>query len=415
MLAPSSPSGPPTPDLGVQLCRSYDEHPRFRSAQPPWVVDTEVLDAFDDAIAFVRARPGTLTGAQFTDWSDRCRVSLSAIFDFLSDQARDPLEQRFVAELHAECRRLLDENLALYARPRSGRGIALSDRLVQDRAMQLDRDAHFLAALPRPVVEEILHIGAQDLDTFRRRASLGQCTRNDLSVNAGPSVVQIARRLNTAFDALGILDAVGGYMGRRTIVGGVALELSVPQAQWWANSFDDLVRAPATLYAHVDESIAFPKAIVYLSDVGPRNGPTSCYPQAFESLHLRPLQEMVGRVIANVGNSEQSPLKAHYAKAYHQSMSSEPFRRHFMRLPRELRFNSHFGWDVLPDSAVEHALIAREQVVSGTAGSFIVFDGAKLLHRGGMVEDGERIALQVVFAPSTISTRLASTLRAARA
>ena len=30
-------------------------------------------------------------------------------------------------------------------------------------------------------------------------------------------------------------------------------------------------------------------------------------------------------------------------------------------------------------------------------GTFIVFDGAKLLHRGGLLEEGIRVVLQVVF------------------
>jgi len=37
--------------------------------------------------------------------------------------------------------------------------------------------------------------------------------------------------------------------------------------------------------------------------------------------------------------------------------------------------------------------------MTGPAGTFIVFDGARLLHRGGLIELGERIALQVVFFP----------------
>jgi hypothetical protein len=37
--------------------------------------------------------------------------------------------------------------------------------------------------------------------------------------------------------------------------------------------------------------------------------------------------------------------------------------------------------------------------MTGPPGKFIVFDGSQLLHRGGLIEAGERIALQVVFYP----------------
>jgi hypothetical protein len=68
-----------------------------------------------------------------------------------------------------------------------------------------------------------------------------------------------------------------------------------------------------------------------------------------------------------------------------------------MSLPRELRFNSHFGWDVIPGSELESRMKSEELVMTGSAGKFIVFDGSQLLHRGGLIESGERIALQVVF------------------
>jgi len=413
VLAPVTASSRPTEGLGDQLQRSYDQHPRFRFAADAWELEPERLAAFDAAVAFVRDRRGALTRPQFAAWSRRCESALAAVFESLAGQAADALEARFVAELHAECRRVLAEDLAHYVQPLSARGVALADPAVQEHALRMDRNACFFGRLPADAVEDILRLGAADVAIFRERAAQGRCTRDDLGVNAGPSVRQIARRLNAAFHALGVLDAVGAYIGRRMIVGGVSLELSVPQARWWANAFDGLARPPATLYAHLDESIGYPKSIVYLTDVALQNGPTSCYPRAYRDLQLGLLQEMIGRVLANVGNDPASPLKAHYAKAYHQSMTSEPFRRHFMRLPPELRFNSHFGWDVLPDSAAEHALRAREDVILGPAGTFIAFDGARLLHRGGMVEQRDRIALQVVFAASTLKSRVAGRVRRA--
>jgi hypothetical protein len=72
-----------------------------------------------------------------------------------------------------------------------------------------------------------------------------------------------------------------------------------------------------------------------------------------------------------------------------------------MSLPRELRFNSHFGWDVMPGGELESRMKAEEIVMTGPAGKFIVFDGSQLLHRGGLIEAGERVVLQVVFYPGS--------------
>lgn len=76
-----------------------------------------------------------------------------------------------------------------------------------------------------------------------------------------------------------------------------------------------------------------------------------------------------------------------------------------MRLPESLRFNSHLGWDVLPGSELENQLAENERKMTGPAGTFIAFDGARLLHRGGLMQQGKRVALQVVFSDLTFTER----------
>ncbi|MCU1281524.1 MAG: methyltransferase, FkbM family domain protein, partial [bacterium] len=166
-------------------------------------------------------------------------------------------------------------------------------------------------------------------------------------------------------------------------------------------------------YAHTDEGLDYPKSILYLTDVGDSNGPMAVYPHCEERLRLNPLQKLVGRVVGSVGARRESSLFTLYNRSEaHQGFSSEAFRRHFSKLPRELKYNSHFGWDVVPDSALEESLVRAEVPIRGPAGTFAVFDGARLLHRGGMVAEGERIALQVIFSEpaslfSQVSDRLA--------
>jgi hypothetical protein len=70
-----------------------------------------------------------------------------------------------------------------------------------------------------------------------------------------------------------------------------------------------------------------------------------------------------------------------------------------MLLPETLRFNSHFGWDILSGSQLEDVIADSEEVMLGDSGKFVVFDGSRLLHRGGLIEEGERLVLQVIFWP----------------
>jgi hypothetical protein len=271
---------------------------------------------------------------------------------------------------------------------------------------------HYFGCLPNAAVGEINDLAQADLARFRANAAAGRMTREDLSINEGKTVSAIVKILNREFGTLGVLDIVSAYNGHKTKVGGLALELSVPTSTWWRNTISDLSRPPHTMYAHLDEAIAVPKSIVYLTDVSEKNGPTGCYPGAYESLRLNPLQEIIGRVVGIVGSKLGSPLKDYYGKQYHQSVNAENFRRHLMRLPESLRFNSHMGWDVLPDSDLESHLANVEQKMTGPAGTFIVFDGARLLHRGGLIEQGERIALQVVFSkPTSIAQRITNRIK----
>jgi hypothetical protein len=61
--------------------------------------------------------------------------------------------------------------------------------------------------------------------------------------------------------------------------------------------------------------------------------------------------------------------------------------------------SSHFGWDILPGSDLEANLAQSEIAMTGGPGKTIVFDGSRLLHRGGLITEGDRLVLQVVFYP----------------
>jgi len=192
------------------------------------------------------------------------------------------------------------------------------------------------------------------------------------------------------------------------------LELSYEGSTWWKDAIGN-ERPPKTMYAHLDESVFAPKSIVYLSDVKSENGPTTLFPAAYQEMGNNPLQDIIGRVVGRVGNKDGTRLSELYRKSYHQSAGSPDFRRHFMMLPESLRFNSHLGWEVLPGSELEKSLAEREIEMLGPAGTFIVFDGSNLLHRGGLIQQGERIVLQVVFYPGTRwSHRLKLALRLLR-
>jgi len=393
-------------DLKTDMERSYREHPAFSFEAPSWVVSADRLISFNEVYETARRIGATLDRRSLAALRQAALQALDGIFSDLQAQTSEEYERYFLQELKEVCVRIFDEELAWYAKSPKAGFVDLTDGHARQNAARLLSDRYFFGGLPQAVVAELRDLAERELGQFRANAVAGRLTREDLSVNTGATVSAIRNVLNREFGAQGVLDAVSAYTGRKTRVVGLALELSVPQATWWKNAIQGLERSPKTLYAHLDEGISYPKSIVYLSDVTEQNGPTGCYPGAYEAMQLNPLQEMIGRVVGTVGARPESPLKDYFAKQYHQSVNSENFRRHFMRLPECLRFNSHMGWDVLPGSALEKYLVASERKMTGSAGTFIVFDGAHLLHRGGLMQEGERVALQVIFSDMTFTQRV---------
>lgn len=397
--------------LTTLMEKSYRDHPAFTFALPDWELPAERLSFFDEAYGAARQFSSVLSVASRAALQREMELALIDIFASLGLQATDEYEIHFLNELKSACLRLLNEELAWYARRPQAGFADLTDVHTQQSAIGMHRDKYFFGRLPSAAVTELRNLAGEELGRFRANAAAGKLKREDLSANSGPTIRAIRAVLNREFKALGVLDAVSAFTGRKTQVIGLALELSVPPATWWKNAIPGLERPPQTLYAHLDETISCPKSIVYLSDVTEHNGPTGCYPGAYEALQFNPLQEIIGRVVGTVGARTDSPLRDFYAKQYHQSANSENFRRHFMRLPECLRFNSHMGWDVLPGSELESQLAAGERKMIGPAGTFIAFDGARLLHRGGLMQDGERLALQVIFSDLTFAERAVAKMK----
>jgi hypothetical protein len=329
--------------------------------------------------------------------------SLNRIFRTLDQQTENDLERRFLQELFDDLEAMVSHHLDFY----SQRGIPRSYEQ-SERATRLGADGYYVTEISEQALNSIRRHAEPLLARLRSNASEGRVTRTDLSVNSGRVIRRIVRLLNREFRRSGVLGDLQHLLRGRPRVVGLALELSVSGSTWWQLPIASS-EWPKTLYAHVDRAIDAPKSIVYLTDVGPENGPTSCYPSAYQQVAKNPLQDLVGRCLETIGRDADSPLHAYYQLAG-QPLQNERFRGHFMRLPPELRFNSHFGWDVVPRSPLEDFLAATEFQVLGPAGTALVFDGAQLLHRGGLISEGERVVLQVVFGDPTLGQRVGKVL-----
>lgn len=370
-----------------KILDNYRNHPKFDFGSSELAISTDLIRQFSAEYGDARS---PISQESFR----KAEATAGAIFHQLLEQTSDDLFVEFLEELQSEVERLMKSDLEFRSKIRS------ESTSTDGSADLLRAQNYFFGRISSDAVNEILAIGAKSLSKFRENARMGRLKRSDLSINSGPVVGRIARIIDREFKKQGIFSDVSQFVGIDYGFTGLSLELSYEGSTWWRDAIGN-EQPPRTMYAHLDESIFAPKSIVYLSEVKSENGPTTLFPSAYQEMGNNPLQDIIGRVIGRVGSREGSRLAEHYRKTYHQTAGSREFRRHFMMLPEELRFNSHLGWDVMPGSDLEGDLAEREVEMLGPAGTFIVFDGSNLLHRGGLIREGERVVLQVVFYPGT--------------
>jgi len=221
----------------------------------------------------------------------------------------------------------------------------------------------------------------------------GNIRREDLTIDRGLSIYLATILLDIDFKVSGIFSKLKKMTGENMSVVGCGIELSTHKSKWWLLS--DKKNTPKTTYLHLDEGIGNPKAITYLTRVNKKNGPFSVIKNQDNIFKINYIQSLIGRAIGQVGK-ENSNIKNQFDHKYHQTFGCKYFKDLFELLPSIVKFNSHFGFDVIPNSSLEEKLIQNEIVFTGEPGKTIVFDGSSVLHRGGLMVEGERLALQIV-------------------
>jgi len=371
----------------------YSQHPVFETSQKAWNCSEELLSEFSNEYEH-------LQNGIIRDESILQSIAAQIRMELLS-QTENLTERQFVEEVFLDVEKQLSDQVYFYKKKsrhlKKVKSLDLKQRELQQKGF-------YVTSLSKSAMKKISSITSSSLSRLQHNAEIGKRERQDLSVNSGIAILRVVRALNRDFKKAGVLKSLDSISSGKFKVVGVAFELSVAGSTWWQPRFDSTA-PPKTLYAHVDRQVDAPKAIVYLTDVGVDNGPTSCYPDAYKNLNINGLQDFIGRSWENIGRSPSSPLSEMYNFSG-PVMDSEAFRNHFMRLPESLRFNSHFGWDVAPNSELEDYLVSREFHVLGPAGTTLVFDGARLLHRGGLITSDQRVVLQVVFGHVTLRQKM---------
>jgi ectoine hydroxylase-related dioxygenase (phytanoyl-CoA dioxygenase family) len=178
----------------------------------------------------------------------------------------------------------------------------------------------------------------------------------------------------------GVFETATAYLGRKAQLIDVNPQINDVSDSFWRDIFPDanLGSLPPTAYCHRDASGGDLKAIIYMTDVSERNGPFS-YVVGSNRMRISRLDDLICEANDSNGLAATDPRA----------------RALFAALPKKLRQKGSFGNDLIPDSPLGREIGQGLWAVKAGKGSIVLFD-TKGIHRGGMVEDGERRVITCV-------------------
>lgn len=187
-------------------------------------------------------------------------------------------------------------------------------------------------------------------------------------------------QIETALAESGTMAAASGYLGRPARLIDVNPQINDASDGFWREVFPDTGRTeiPATAYCHRDASGGDLKAIFYMTDVGERNGPFS-YVIGSNRMSVSRIDDLICEANDSNGLAATDPRA----------------RGLFAALPRKLRQKCSFGNDLTEGSELGREIQAGLWAIKAPKGSIVLFD-TKGVHRGGMVEQGERRVITCV-------------------
>jgi hypothetical protein len=266
---------------------------------------------------------------------------------------------------------------------------------------ELHTNKYFVNEIEKNLVEEIKKILSKELNNLINKEKNNLISRSDLTCSGGLKIRRVINLLNNYLSKNGHLDLVSNYLGYKSNINGLALELSSSKSNWWKHKKDN--SQPKTLAVHLDKEFTCVKSILYLSDVKLNNGPFTVYPKIYENLKLNIFQDILGRIILETAtNTKNEKLKKYLdIKENSQPFLSENLQKIYSKLPEIVSFNSHFGWELKSGSELEKEIINNRNIIFGNSGTMITFDGSRLLHSGGLVKEESRLALQIIYSKET--------------
>jgi hypothetical protein len=206
----------------------------------------------------------------------------------------------------------------------------------------------------------------------------------------------LARAIESAMQRAGVFDVLSEFKKNKMGIMGTGLEYSRAGQVWYRGLYSDFGLPDSPFkYLHVDEADHLPKAMIYATSVSEETGPTHVVPES----NCWDRSEFLFTMHKGLDRITMDRYGKHYLGPRYRLISRDSdLRRVFMSLPKAFQGSSHMGDDILPGSEWAKELASREiKFVSENRQKSMVFNGCRVLHRGSVVQSGERLALQVIF------------------
>lgn len=192
-------------------------------------------------------------------------------------------------------------------------------------------------------------------------------------------------------------EGISAYAGYPLELSGYALTYSHPDENWFRQCYVDIgLEAPRTVQMHFDEENTSAKSMLYLNDIESDNGPFSYVPRGDASAPSR--SQLSFFKYLDFANSDFAAAQGVSGGSYNRPLfKSAQLRPHFGRLPSELQGSACLGDDILEGTPLSKFLLENERQITTSVGDLALFAGGETMHRGGIVQRGERWALQMIY------------------
>lgn len=378
----------------------YAGHPAFSSLIAPTALDEGRINTVTQAIdgAYLDLCAGAVLGPdEVVKRFDRTVTPMIAELEgYVVGALESPsLRQMTLNAILGAARSL--RNQALFEHRRRGEARS-SDGLpafLRQNLEQMRRDGYFRYGVNKDLAASVWRQTWWERALLRKRAGMYPGRHCAMPLDpCSPAVDSIRAGL----EAGGVLALASAYMGCEMAWLYAALDFSHPGQTWYKGCYADAgVSTAKTVYMHFDADTDIIKAMLYLSDVEPTNGPFR-FVRGSHSWSRSPFVFALHKAF-DVEQTKCFEMEADgldYKLGYYRPrFHLVDHRRDVLALPTSFRGTTHFGDDILDGSELSRELLAEEESFLGKAGTMVLFDGSAGIHRGSQVESGERWAVQI--------------------